>query len=114
MRLDYRIREWFRTLKRKIRSIPYGFDIIDTWAIDYALAKWLHPRLELFIQNTIGHPCDMEYEEWISYLSEMSNKIEFYLDAQENVYSIEHDRKAYAEYKEAMQMFTDRIYDMWD
>lgn len=114
MWLKFRIKDFYRTIKRKIRSIPYGFDIGDTWSMDYALAKWMHPRMELFLKNTISHPCDIEYEEWIDYLTEIANKLEYYLYTMDNFETLEKEADARKEYEEALQMFVDRLHDMWD
>jgi len=110
-----RIKDLFYAIKRKIKSVKYGFDISDTWSLDYSLAEWLYPRLMYLKDNTISYPCDMEYKEWLEILDIIATKIGKYLFTIKNIEaSLEDEKKAYSEYKEAMGMVHKYLHDLWD
>ena len=99
--------------KRIFWRFKFGFDITDTWNLDYSLAEWLEPRVRHLANNTHGHPHDFTEQEWHMYLITIANRIKRYLNAIEKS-DTQEELEAYESYKIAMQMFTDRLHDMWD
>jgi len=65
-------------MKKLYYLLKYGFDIRDTWSLDYSMCKWLLPRLKMFKKENIGFPVckdlnkhNMTWEMWNYYLSLM-------------------------------------------
>lgn len=51
---------WFyinRWVFAKIFEIKNGYDYRDCWSLDYAMAKWISPRLRHLAKNSCGCPC---------------------------------------------------------
>ena len=65
--LFYRIKDRCYSIKYKVQRIfrPYHISDLDLWNFDNTMAKWIYPRLKLFIsQERHGYPGDFsEYNE---------------------------------------------------
>ena len=65
--LFYRIKDKCYSIKYAAQRIfrPYHIADIDLWNFDFTMAKWIYPRLKLFIaQERHGYPSDFsEYNE---------------------------------------------------
>jgi len=56
-RFPYNVIQFFRRdIPRIIFILRNGFDYVDTWSMDEALAKWLIPRLRHLAEHTHGSP----------------------------------------------------------
>lgn len=56
------------------QRLERGFDISETWNLDGTIARFIYPRLKLFIEDVkrIGsYPAHMTYDEWIKILEDM-------------------------------------------
>lgn len=103
---------WF---KRKYWKLIYGFDISETWSLDYSLAKWLVVRLKWFAKHTQSYPTTFtSYEMWLEYLTEIIDGIEFYLKTQDEFNSLEDEAEGYRRLIKSMKLFNDKLTDMWD
>ena len=70
--LFYRIKDRYYSIKYKAQRIfrHYHISDLDLWNFDYTMAKWIYPRLKLFIgKERQGYPGDFsEYNEGEIYI----------------------------------------------
>ena len=109
------VKPLYKTIKRKILILKYGFDTSDTWSLDYSLAKWIYPRLIHFKETTNSHPTNFTSEEWDDLLGEISDGIRLYLEVTcSNTCTYKEGQYAFLAYKHSMQLITDNLFDLWD
>lgn len=56
------------------QRLERGFDDSETWSLDGTIAKFIYPRLKVFIEDTktIGvYPSHLTFDKWINILEEM-------------------------------------------
>ena len=87
-----------------------GFDDSETWNLDGTIAKFVYPRLLVFIDDVIRiecHPVDLTFDEWVGILKEMMEG--FKLMSQDN-------EKSDDEYKiieKALDLFRKYFHNLW-
>jgi len=92
----YNIRSFFKN--NIYGRIKHGFNIEDTWELDVAIAKYIHPRVKYLADHTHGHPSllsdglfinnndlsqyysDDKFIMWQNILNEISRGFEDYID----------------------------------
>lgn len=62
---------WEEYTKQRLER---GFDTSETWNLDATIARFVYPRLKVFIEdvNRIGtYPANMTFSEWVNILEDM-------------------------------------------
>lgn len=115
--LKRHLREIFdkRRVKWWGQQLSYGFDVRDTWGLNYTAAKWILPRLKMFKEVNICYPLDLTVEKWDEYLDSMIYSFQNFVDEQddwdewEKRQSIENNQKV----QEGLELFGRYYRDLW-
>ncbi len=59
MNLNRILHKFLRSLKYWWQRRTRGWDDTDLWSLDYTIAKYILPRLRMFIDVKIGVPCTL-------------------------------------------------------
>ena len=106
-----KLRELPYQVRRKIKSIKIGFNVEDTYSIDYAFGKWICPRLRYFKSNTHSFPYNMTEKEWDDILTEML--LGFKLVEDEYDY-FDCDKEKVKMINRSLDLFKEHFYNLWD
>lgn len=55
----------------KKERLERGFDASECWNLDNTIARFIIPRLEVFIEDSMGYPANMTPEQWNRILSQI-------------------------------------------
>ena len=77
----------------------------DAYNLDYALAKWLVPRLKLFLKLNVAHPWDMTFEDWQATVKEIHDGLE---DFVKNEYDADLENT-----QRSLRLLADNFNDLW-
>ena len=92
------------------QRLKRGFDDSEVWNLDATIARFIYPRLLVFIDDVIKnqcHPVDLTFDEWVDILKEMTEG--FKLMSQDN-------EKSDDEYKiieKALDLFRKYYHNLW-
>lgn len=62
---------WDKYCKQRLER---GFDDSETWSLDGTIARFIYPRLKVFLEDTKEiqcHPADITFDEWIKIIEDM-------------------------------------------
>lgn len=69
---------------RKYQRVRYGFELRESWGLDYSIAKFTLPRLQMMRNNSIGYPISLKEAEWNAVLDKIIYSLEMIiLDTEE-------------------------------
>lgn len=55
----------------KKERLERGFDASECWNLDNTIARFIIPRLEVFIEDSMGYPANMTPEQWNGILNQI-------------------------------------------
>ena len=81
----------------------------DTWNLDFAIAKFVHPRLVCFKKVNNGHPCMLSEQEWDDVLDKMIKAFELIIT--KDLWSISAEEEKQID--EGLDLFRKWYFDLW-
>lgn len=87
-----------------------GWDDSDIWSLDVTIAKFITPRLKLYRQTYMGHPCELTSEEWATALDKMIAAFEYTADEEAFFGS----PKLSEQHEEGLRLFAQYFHGLWD
>lgn len=70
-------------LRRLCGRIKWGFDISETWSLDWTFYKWIYPRLKRFEIVTQAYPMNTTFEGWKTELQKRVEQLDLILHVDE-------------------------------
>lgn len=70
-------------LRRLCSRIKWGFDISETWSLDWTFYKWIYPRLKRFEIVTQAYPMNTTFEGWKAELQKRVKQLDLILHTDE-------------------------------
>ena len=64
----------------KQQRLERGFDSSECWNLDSTIARFIIPRLEVFIGDHAGYPANMTSEQWDNILNQILEAFKLYMD----------------------------------
>ena len=92
------------------QRLKRGFDDSEVWNFDATIARFIYPRLLVFIDDVISnqcHPVELTFDEWVNILKEMTEG--FKLMSQDNEKSDDEDRII----ERALDLFRKHFHSLW-
>lgn len=92
------------------QRLKRGFDDSEVWNFDATIARFIYPRLLVFIDDVINnqcHPVELTFDEWVDILKEISEG--FKLMSQDNEKSDDEDRII----ERALDLFRKYFHSLW-
>ena len=121
------IKRWRRKeQKERLFRHPCKVGLEEAWNIDTTLARWIVPRLKLFLRETDkvgGTPCklakeydveqesDEAYNKWVEIVNKMLFSFEYYADLYSRRLTTNDEEKARVE--EGLYLFAKYYGDLW-
>ena len=81
----------------------------DTWNLDWAIAKFIHPRLVRFKEVTNCHPCLLSEQEWDDVLDKMIKAFELIIT--KDLWSISAEEEK--QINDGLDLFRKWYFDLW-
>ena len=100
-----------REEKFKKQREERGFDNSETWSLRDTYVNFMIPRLEVFIELTIGCPMGMTFEEWKQILDQILWSLKFIQGIDEmNRTPTKAEQK---KYQRGMKLFAKHFTELW-
>jgi len=99
---------WAKYTKQRLER---GFDNSEIWNLDGTIAKFIYPRLKVFLEHTQevnSHPGDMEYEEWEDILKQMV--LGFELISSDRIKTDEENKLQ----EKTLELFSKYFFNLWN
>lgn len=98
-----------RDIKYLVQRFTRGWDDSETWSLDASLAKLILPRLRRFKEVTIGHPADIDADEWSRSIDKMIETFEFISSDDYYHSTVEQDKMV----REGLKLFAENYRGLW-
>jgi hypothetical protein len=117
---------FIKNIKFFIKRIQVGFDIRDTWDLDYSISKFILPRLKYFHSHLNGYPdCLQSEDEWYNIVDKMIKSFEtilhndgFYNIDKTSIIDFDKVRNMYEEKQrevdEGLALFAKYFQNLWN
>ena len=92
------------------QRLKRGFDDSEVWNFDATIARFIYPRLLVFIDDVISnqcHPVELTFDSWVDILKEISEG--FKLMSQDNEKSDDEDKII----EKALDLFRKYFHSLW-
>lgn len=92
------------------QRLERGFDESETWSLDGTIAKFIYPRLQVFIEDCVKlqcHPGHITFNEWLEILKDMVKGFE--LMSQDNMKTDEEE----AIIEKSLDLFREHFHQLW-
>lgn len=106
---DKREPEW------KAQRLTRGFDDTEMWSLDCTIAKFIAPRLRVFLEQAErieDHPGNVTFQEWKGILEQMIEGFEIYPDHFN--WSEEESDANWKKVNKALSLFHKWFFNLWN
>lgn len=98
----------------KQERLERGFDSSECWNLDNTIARFIIPRLEVFIEDNAGYPGNMTPEQWDNILNQILEAFKLYID-EDDVFNLTQEERNKRDKKigKGLKLFAKHFSGLW-
>ena len=114
----YRFTRWLEEttdeIKYKFQRLTRGYSDDEVWGLNYAMCKWMLPRLKRLGEIRHGYWGDRSEKETKKAYADMIFALEFFLDEDSWMTTKKNNTKNYARYLKGLELIGKHWQSLWD